>query len=254
MSEGATEGAELDAVFRPIQTEQNKITEFYRCVPVMSLPDGTFGDATEVLAEAKTPDEAWAKNKIILTKGMEALKTAIMRGLNTKLVLPIHAACPLNKRTATEMIAFFKEYDAPLRKRIMVDIVGLPEDLTVNTMDDVTIPLMAVTDKMIAQCPKGMDDFKVFSNLNYMGMTLDLKNKDWEAGELSEMLDDFALNSRHWRLRPFITGVKTPSLLKAILDITPYGVDGRSHGAGKPHVPTEWPLNGDMDLAFAEEG
>ena len=252
MSEGWAEGAELDAVFRPIQTEQNKISEFYRCVPVMSLPDGTFDDAPGALLAGKTPDEIWAKNKVVLTKGMDGLKNALKRGLNTKLMLPIHATCPLTKRTATEMIAFFKEYGEPLRKRIMIDIIGLPETLSVNMMDDVTIPVMAVTDKMVARCPPGMDDFKVFSNLNYMGMTLDLKNKDWEAEVLSEMLDSFTLNTRHWRLRPFVTGVKTRSQLQAALDVTPYGVDGRGQGAGTEHIPTEWPLGGAIEVAFAD--
>jgi len=232
----------LDVVFRPIQTEQNKITEFYRCVPVLRAADGSFTDAPKALRKGETPDELWAKNRVVLRAGMDGLKTAIMRGMNTKLLLPVHAKCALNKRTATELIALFKEYDAPLRKRIMIDVFGLPDELSVDTMDDVTIPLMAITDKMLAHPPVGLDDFKVFSILNYMGMTLDLMNEEWGADKLSARLDDFALNTRHWRLRPFVTGVKTPSILQAVNDVTPYGVDGRGHGADSSHVPTEWPL------------
>ena len=252
MPGGKPEGSEFDVVFRPIQTEQNKLMEFYRCVPVYRMPDETFVDASQSLRKGERAEDFWVKNEIVIKEGMDGLKVAIKKGLNTKLLIPVHAEVAAKKATARELLALFKTYDERLRKRVMVDVVGLEADVSMDMMEDVTIPLMAVTDKMVAQSPQGMDDFKIFSNLNYIGMSLDLLDKDWSGEELGEMLDSFALNSRHWRLRPFVTGVKTPNIMSAVMDIGPYGVDGRAHGPGTKHIPTEWPQfgHGEMEITF----
>lgn len=241
MPGGKPEGAEFDVIFRPIQTEQNKLMEFYRCVPVYRMPDDTFADAPQALRKGERAEDFWVKNEIVVKEGMDGLKVAVKQGLNTKLLVPVHAEVAAKKATARELLALFKTYDERLRKRVMVDVVGLEADVSMDMMEDVTIPLMAVTDKMVAQAPRGMDDFKIFSNLNYLGMSLDLLDKDWGGEELGELLDSFALNSRHWRLRPFVTGVKTPDILNAVRDIGPYAIDGMGLNPGSKQVPMEWP-------------
>ena len=122
------------------------------------------------------------------------------------------------------MVAAAKSLERDLRGRVAIELFELPERPSLDTMEDIVIPLMPFFDRLVARPRAGLDDYTVFANVNLLGVSIDLENAD--APDLTR----FWAGARNRRLAVFAHGVGDQAQRDALQRFEVEGMDGPALG------------------------
>jgi len=220
----------LSVRFQPVLRPERGEIDTFSCVPVVLGPNGEVQETRNVLAHRGDIEDTAKRNAAVLREAFRHLTAARDRGEKLRLMVPVNSVSLASTRGATELVATFKELDAALRRAVLVEVFNFPSALTLDMLDEITIPLMTFFDRLAACPDEDMQDFTVFSNCNYFGVSVDLGNKEISEVEVQTRLRLFWAATQKVRLHMFIHGMKQPEFLDIAKKYEVYGVDGAFMG------------------------
>lgn len=208
------ERATQDIVYRPIWTVDRPGTDIFYALPIMRGEDGARIKGLNPLDRHPTVEATMLHQVKYLSQAVDALQRSTRLGEPCRMVLRINSVALATKEAAGEVTEQLRVLDKDQRKLIIPEIVEFPKSLSMGTMDDITIPLMAFFDTWIARPEKEHADFTPFANLNYGGVTLDLEDKVLDLKLAGKIFQLFAQRASHRRLPTWLLGVPSLELAK----------------------------------------
>lgn len=207
-------GATLDTVYRPVwQTDQARVDLFY-AKPILRDENGVELPGFTPLIRQQTVDMTMQRQVRYLKQAFEALHLRFSSGERFRLLVRINSVALATAEAASVVTDTMRLLSTEERSFIVPEIIDFPESLSLNTLDEITIPLMAFFDTWLAQPEKTQADFTPFANLNYGGVTLDLFDKPMDLKLAGKVFQLFAQRASHRRLPTWVLGLATPELAK----------------------------------------
>ncbi|HEY9080684.1 hypothetical protein [Magnetovibrio sp.] len=207
-------GALLDTMYRPVwETDKPQVDLFY-AKPILRDEAGNELVGVAPLIRQATVDATMQRQVQYLKQAFEALHMRFERGERFRLLVRINSVALATSEAAKEVTDVMRTLSVEERRHIIPEITAFPKSLSLNTLDDITIPLMAFFDTWLAQPEKEQADFTPFSNLNYAGVVLDLLDKPIDLKLAGKVFQLFAQRASHRRLPTWVLGIPTPELAK----------------------------------------
>jgi len=204
----------LDTVYRPVwETGQTHVDLFY-AKPILRDEAGEEISGLAPLVRQPTVDATMQRQVKYLAQAFEALHMRFERGERFRLLVRINSVALATSEAASEVTDVLRTLTVEERRHVIPEIIDFPKSLSLNTLDDITIPLMAFFDTWLAQPEKQQADFTPFANLNYAGVTLDLCDKPMDLKLAGKVFQLFAERASHRRLPTWVLGLATPELAK----------------------------------------
>lgn len=204
----------LDIVYRPVwETDKTSVDLFY-ARPVMRDVNGEEIPGIEPLLRQQTVEATMHRQVKYLKQAIQALKMRFERGERFRLLVRINSVALATGEAASEVTDVLRLLTSEERRHIVPEITDFPKSLSLNTLDDITIPLMAFFDSWIAQPEKEQADFTPFANLNYAGVSLDLHDKPLDLKLAGKVFQLFQQRASHRRLPTWVLGIPTPEIAK----------------------------------------
>lgn len=223
---------QLEIFFRPIVDPRDDQVRIYRAVPVLNTDDGAIVGAKQVLAYDGNPMETAARNAVILQHCAAALAAAHRSGRAVFLMLPVSAKALETKESSTAMVKTLKELPEVCSKAAISHVFDLPERVTLDTLDDVVVPLLITIDKFVLEPPADLDDYTDISSCNAQGVVLDLAPGEGADMDLTKVWSRAAPR----RLGIFVQNVEDESVLPMAERYEGRGVDGPVFGKLLPEI------------------
>jgi len=208
------EGATLDILYRPVwQTDQTNVDLFY-ARPILRDDAGEEIPGLTPLIRQPTVEGTMVRQIKYLTQAIEGMRLRFERGERFRLLVRINSVALATSEAASEVTEVLRTLTTEERAHMVPEILEFPKSLSLNTLDDITIPLMAFFETWIAQPEKEQADFTPFANLNYAGVSLDLFDKPMDLNLAGKVFQLFIQRASHRRLPTWILGLATPELAK----------------------------------------
>ena len=181
-----------------------------------------------LLAHRESIDDTAKRNEKVLKTAFKEYKRARKGGFRGRLIVPLNSFALANAEGGARIVGAFKMLDGGLRKNVIVEVFQLPRTLSVGLLDEITIPLLAFFEHYIADPEPDMIDFTLFTNLNYLGVVLDLGIESMKSGggDMKDRVTKFWAAATKQKLKVFISGVKDRDILDLARRYEAFAIDG----------------------------
>ncbi len=208
------EGAILDIVYRPVWAVDTAQVDLFYAKPILRTDEGEEIDGLMPLVRQSTVEATMQRQVKYLNQALQAFQLRYSRGDRFRMLLRINSVALATPQAASEVTEALRVLSSDERKLIIPEIIEFPLSLSMNTLDEITIPLMAFFETWLAQPEKEHSDFTPFANLNYSGVTLDLFDKPLDLKLAAKVFQLFAQRSSHRRLPTWLMGIPSQELAK----------------------------------------
>lgn len=208
------EGATLDVVYRPVWETNKTTVDLFYARPILRDEAGDEIPNSTPLIRQPTVEATMERQVKYLKQAFQALHMRFERGERFRMLVRINSVALATSEAAKEVTDVLRTLSTEERAHIVPEILEFPKSLSLNTLDDITIPLMAFFDTWIAQPEKEQADFTPFANLNYAGVSLDLFDKPMDLKLATKIIQLFTQRASHRRLPTWVLGLATPELAK----------------------------------------
>lgn len=124
-------------------------------------------------SERSTPDQLAALTEKIILYARDILE----KNPPKRLILPISARAIVGDGNLSRIADAFHEIPEESRKRLIIEIHDFPKSLTLNAIENSTIPMLFFARGFIARMPAPLEDATVFANCNYIALSVDAADK-----------------------------------------------------------------------------
>lgn len=175
--------------YAPVVRGNSETIGMFRCKPVFRSADGQEFGIDMVLGHKGDIENTAQRNAAILRIAFKALVRARAQGHEVQLVLPVNSVALASRAGATIIHDVFAELDVGCRAGIIVEVFNLPERVSVDSLSEITIPMLPYTHVFLARPHPAMEDFTVFANCNYQGVAYDLGTHSQNGQDAQDRLD-----------------------------------------------------------------
>lgn len=201
------EGATLDITYRPVWEIDKPEIDLFQARPVLRTADGEEIPNYMPLVRLTTIDATMKRQVKYLKQAFQALRLRFERGERFRLLVRINSLALATTEAASIVTDVFRELNVEERQHIVVEVTDFPQNMSLDNMDDITIPLMPFFDNLLA-CPElDRTDYTLFANLNYAGVCLDLGDKPMDLKLAGKLFELFASRAAPRRLPMWILGI-----------------------------------------------
>lgn len=216
----------LEVFFRPIVDPRDEQVRIYRAVPVLNSDDGSKIGAKQVLAHDGDPMDTAERNAVVLQHCAAALAAAHSAGNAVFLMLPISAKALETKESSTAMVKVLKDLPDVCAKAAISHVFDLPDRVTLDTLDDVVVPLLITIDKFVLEPPAELEDYTDISSCNAQGVVLDMAPGEGANMDLTKLWSRAAPR----RLGIFVQNADNEDIIPMAERYEGRGVDGPVFG------------------------
>lgn len=211
--------------YRPVFLRGQETANTYRCV--LATESGT-PDIQALMHEGDDIAATADRNAFILGKAFVDLAYVHGEGVATRLIVPVNAKTLLESDSATVLVTAFRQLNDRVRKAVIVEVFDFPDniDMDLDTLADITIPLLPFFDFYIARPASDVTDFTVFVNSNYFGIGLDLETMEGPPEQTLKTLNAVAIAAKKRKLKLFVQGVTNEDMAQAVNQHDPFAKDG----------------------------
>ena len=174
----------------------------------------------DALTDDGNPVDTGKRNGLFLKKAFRSLQDAAQAGHKVLLIVPLAASALQTREGTTAVVEGIKTLDRDLRKRVAIDLFDLPEEPSLEYMEDIIVPVMAFFERFLARPSNALDDYTVFANLNLIGVSADMEDPNHPD------LTQFWAQARKRRLALFAHGVGQPAQAEELKKFEVEGMDG----------------------------
>ena len=237
----------LEIFFRPIVDPRDEQVRIYRAVPVLNTDDGAKVGAKQVLAHDGNPMDTAERNVEVLQRCALALAAAHQSGNAVFLMVPISAKALATKESSTVMVKALKELPDACSKAAISHVFDLPDRITLDTLDDVVVPLLITIDKFVLEPPATLADYTDFTSCNAHGVVLDMAPGEGADMDLTKLWSRAA----KCHLGIFVQNAEDEAAITMATRYESRGVDGPVFGKLLPEVGPRTSRGGLKDLETA---
>ena len=213
----------MKLLYRPVLLRGQEAVNTYRCHP--DAGDGVTGkralfhQGEDAMATARI-------NAAVLSKAFSDLTDAHAEGNRVRLIVPVNAMALAESEASTVLVNAFKELNESLRKAVIIEVFDFPDDVYIDTLADITIPLLPFFDYYLASPVADERDFTVYATTNYFGISLDLENMDGPKAEIAKTLDTAAAGAEMRKLKLYVQGIAGDDMRAIAERYDPFAKDG----------------------------
>ncbi len=218
----------VELLYRPVLIRGQEAANTYRCYPIAG--DRILGKQA-LLHQGEDATATARINAAVLSKAFTDLTYAHSEGNRVRLMVPVNAMALAESEASTILVATFKELSEPLRKFVVIEVFDFPDDVHIDSLADMTIPLLPFFDYYLALPIAGEKDFTVYATTNYFGISIDLENMNGSEGEMAKTLGIAAASAEMRNLKLYIQGIASDGMRKIVERHDPFAKDGPVFGA-----------------------
>lgn len=201
------EGATLDIVYRPVWEIDTPQVDLFQARPILRTADGE--EIPNYMPLVRLPSiEATMKRQVkYLNQAFQALHIRFERGERFRLLVRINSLALATTEAASVVTEVFRGLSKDVRDNVVIEVSDFPQNMSLDNMDDITIPLMPFFDNLLA-CPElDRTDYTLFANLNYAGVTMHLNDKPMDLKLAGKLFELFASRAAPRRLPMWVLGL-----------------------------------------------
>jgi hypothetical protein len=158
-----------------------------------------------------------------LTNGAAAALDALEAdGRGERVVVPISARALAGTQASDRTLDPLKAVERARRAYLIAEVFDLPRRVSLEALENVTVPLLPYVGGYLARPPDWVDDYTVFANCNYLGVTAALDGRADADAHLTRVWAGAEKN----RLALFVSGVETEETKAACVRYGARGVSG----------------------------
>ena len=211
----------MQVLFEPVHNANSGATLGFRCV---------FGDKDalnqsslkDVFTLQKPIDAVANVNKQLTQAAAETLRTLEAVGRHERVIVPVSARSLAGVDAATKTLAPLKTLTASQKQHLIVEMFDLPQRLSLDALEDATIPLLSYAHGFIGHPPPGLHDCTVFANCNYLGLMASLRGNEDDEMDLRTIWPE----CQKRRLKLVVTGIVSPEIVALAKKYEAFGIAG----------------------------
>jgi hypothetical protein len=219
--------------YAPVRRAGAAEIDAFRCLPVFRTADGQEFGAGVVLGHKGDIESTAQRNAAILRLIFKALVRAQAQGARVDVIVPVNSVALANRAGATVIHDVFAELDAECHAALVIDIFNLPVRVSIDSLSDITIPMLPYTQRFIAHPHPETEDFTVFANCNYRGVALDMDDVEGDGPAQLDALTDFWAEATRRRLGLCVQNAPDQAIVDAAGRWEALYVDGAPIGAAR---------------------
>jgi len=198
--------------YRPVKLSNREDIDFFRCMPTIEGADGVTLSGKSVLKHDRNIMVTAKENAALLNCAFNDLSDAHERGDQIRLIVPVNSYALASTEASSLIIQEFKKLSPSIRQAVILDVFDFPNPLTLEILDGISILLMPFFDKLMAEPAADMDDFSVFANCNYFGVSMDLEAQNLQGDEAMNRMTKFWGAATKRRLKVIMQGISATDL------------------------------------------
>ncbi|MBT6093612.1 MAG: hypothetical protein HOH04_01940 [Rhodospirillaceae bacterium] len=177
--------------YAPVAQPNTEALDLFRCLPIYRTAEGQEFGTDVVLGHKGDIENTAGRNAAILRLIFKALFRAHAQGQYVQVIVPVNSIALANRKGATIIHDVFAELEQESRAALTIEIFNLPEKVSIDSLSDITIPMLPYTDRFIAHPHPAMEDYTVFANCNYRGVACDMATTEGDDAKQLDDLTDF---------------------------------------------------------------
>jgi len=204
----------LDIVYRPIWEIDKPKVDLFQAKALLRTADGKEIPNYMPLVRLSSIDATMKRQVQYLKQAFQGLRLRFERGERFRLLVHINSLALATSEAASVITAIFRDLTTEERDHILIKVSDFPQNMSLNNMDDITIPLMPFFTTLLACPEQDRTDYTLFANLNYAGVCLNLNDKPMTLKLAGKLFQLFASRATSCRLPIWIFGIPTQEVAK----------------------------------------
>jgi len=228
----------MSILCRPTLLINRESIDTFRCLPMTKSKDGPRKMGKAALRHGRDVLATAERNAAVLSEAFAQLKAVYAAGHRCRLIVPVNSYAMATTAAATLMVKAIKELPEALRRAVIVELFDFPKTMSLDLLGGITVPLLAFFDKYLAEPNPEDEDFTIFSNLNYFGVSLDLESRDAKGDEALTLMIRFWAEGTKRRLKVVIQGIEEPAIADKARQYNAFAIDGPLLGSDIENLDT----------------
>lgn len=228
----------MSVVYRPVRLLNREQLDTFRCLPAHEGDDGVVRGKKSLLTHDGDVLGTATKNANVLRDAFNQLSKAFATGQRYRMIVPINSYSMASGEGATLIVQAMKELDESIRPAVIAEFIDLPRSINLDMLADMMIPVLPFLDKYIAEPrPLGKDDnFTMFSNCNFFGVSLDMEAAKTGGDEAIALLTKFWAEATNSRLKVVLEGVREQAVTDKAQQYEVFAIDGPAIAEDRPDL------------------
>lgn len=234
----------MKVLYRPVTLLNQKVTNTFRCLPVADRPGGGTVRGKAALRHLNDVRKTAELNASVLVRAFADLSRANDLGHRFRLIVPVNSYALASGDASTRIVHAVKGLAPELRRTVIVEIFQFPKSMTLDSLDEITIPLLPFFENFMAEPEPGMDDFILFANCNYFGVSLDVEGRGLEGADALDRLTGFWAETVKKRLKLIVQGIADREIAVNARKYDAFAMDGPALGSDSENLEPAEPAAG----------
>jgi hypothetical protein len=218
-------------VYRPMLTLQTKIVSTFTVVPIREVTSGRFESGYSVLDNPRDPGSILTLDQFTLKRSVAELKKLIADGGRSLFAVPVHFETLANPQRSVEYGRLCAEQSEAIQKRFVFEVVGLPGKVPQARLVQIVTPLLPVARAVIGRFPSDNFEFLEYRSSGLHAVGIDVYQTNKRERTLMTEMDRFVEMARKSRIKTYVSGVRSLSLLTAAISAGFDYISGHALGA-----------------------
>ncbi len=214
-----TDPTNVTAKFWPVVVSGAPAENLYYCMPEMEGADGTMsGDALLIAGSTeRILDQAlMAQNLSKMLSHVERFINKVsVDGKSASVIVPINVLGLGLSSFANVFTEKCRDMHNNSEGELVFELFSFPEKLSLDYLDNLSITVLPFCRHFIARPRSGWNNFTIFANCNFQGVSFHLMDKAWPAELIKPHLQTFCASAGAGRLHTYVHGIANDTIDKA---------------------------------------
>lgn len=211
----AEDSSTIDFIFRPLWVVRQKVISAYFCIPLVQTDDGTYLSGYEVLTDPHDAPQIMDLDLRTLERVAWELGKLKEAGEHTLLSLPVHFETLAVQAKRLAYIQKCSALLAELDRRIIFELVGLPEGVPQSRIQELAQSLRQFARAVMARFDVEHRNFSAYRMAGLHAVGVDIFASHAKEKTVMHQTEEFAEAANRNGLKTYIHGIRTLSMYTA---------------------------------------
>ncbi len=245
--------SQMDIRYRPFIGHGDNMIKGFRCQPFFRDHEGREFGVETVLGHRGNIENTAGRNAAVLSVAFKTLARAIGQKQSLLLIVPVNSIALASRDGATAICRAFDELQDACKSAVIVEVFNLPKRVSVDSLGDITIPMLLYVSKFLATPHPETEDYSVFANLNYVGLTHSHSNAGKTAEERKKALTKFWSETTKARLKLCVSDIDDLEAAEQARQYEALAMDGPAIGIASEQLGPVTAIEKWADVAIRRE-
>ncbi len=222
--------SQMDIRYRPFIGHASNMIQGFRCQPFIRDHEGREFGIETVLGHRGNIENTAERNAAVLSVAFKTLARAIGQKQSMLLIVPVNSIALASRDGATTICRAFDQLPEACKSAVIVEVFNLPKRISVDSLGDITIPMLLYVSKFLAAPHPETEDYTIFANLNYVGLTHSYSNAAKTAEDRKKLLTRFWSETTKARLKLCVSDIGDFEIIEQARRYEALAMDGVAIG------------------------